>query len=59
MRYEGQRGDEVKLQSVIFKYFQVTLLQYAVGNTLPVNMCPVSPTAQVAVKEEMREKKRP
>lgn len=59
MRYEGQRGDEVKLQSVIFKYFQVTLLGFAVGNTLPVNMCPVSPTAQVAIKEEMREKKRP
>lgn len=59
MRYEGQKRDEVKLQSVVFKYFQVTLLQYAVGNTLPVNMCPVSPTAQVAVKEGMRKKKRP
>lgn len=59
MRDEGQRGDEVRLQSVIFKYFQVTLLQFAVGNTLAVNMCPVFPTAQVAVREEMREKKRP
>lgn len=58
MRYEGQRGDEVKPHSVIFKCFQVTLLRFAVGNAFPVNMCPVSPTAQVAVKE-MRHKKRP
>lgn len=29
------------------------------GNTLPGNVCPVSPTAQVAVKEEKRQKKRP